>query len=78
MVQTLMDVLKSAFALLEIHERDKYHSDLLDLERQYHEETNKDPSVRSDAVLDELESQLRILADSFTALASKPNAPNQP
>lgn len=51
---------------------------VMDLERRYYEEYNKPLERRSDAVLDNLEFQLRVAGLGFAASVGKSNAQVQP
>jgi hypothetical protein len=46
------------------------------IERDWYKEYNRDPSTRSDAVLDALMLELRILLDDITTGVRSPNLPH--
>ena len=78
MFEVLARCLASGLELWVHKEKTKYIDELIALRKEYYEESNKDPSVRDDAVLDNLEFKLRVLAIAFSSGASKQNATNQP
>lgn len=76
MVETLFGVLASALSIWDNLEKRKYIDKLTSLRRDYREEWNKDPAVRSDAKLDDLVFELRILGDAFSASARTADTKN--
>lgn len=74
MIETIFKCLEAGLSLWDDKEKDKYKDELISLKEQYYAEFNKDPALRSDAVLDNLEFQLRVLVTSFSASVGKPNA----
>lgn len=67
MFGTLLQVLASGLSLWESKEKRKYVDRLMELKRDYYEEYNKDPSIRSDAVLDNIQHELCLLGNAFSA-----------
>jgi hypothetical protein len=65
MVKLLMGVLEQGLIAWNSHERTKYLDKLIKLKKEWHEEYNKPLDIRSDQRLDDIESELRILAESF-------------
>lgn len=74
MFESLAKALASGLSLWEHKEKNKYRDKLIKLRREYREEYSKDISVRSDAVLDNLCFELRILADSFSTEVGQKDA----
>lgn len=74
MFLTLMSVLEAALQLWNSHEKNKYIDHLAQLKKDYYEQINKSFDQRDNAVLDNLEFQLRLAADSFAASVGKPAA----
>ena len=72
-------ILKIADKLLEyaiLEKRDHWRQEYHDLKRGYYEEYNKDISIRSDAILDNIRYRVCILLDSVTASLGKSNTPD--
>lgn len=67
MFADLAKALGAAFSIWEHKEKNKYRDKLLSLQREYYAEINKPLEARSDAVLDALEFELRILGRSFAS-----------
>jgi hypothetical protein len=61
-IGALLEILSAALSIWESKEKRKYIDRKLELEKRYYEEYNKPDSVRSDAVLDNIEFELRQLA----------------
>lgn len=78
MFQTLMSTLLAGLTLWNNKESTKYRDKVIQLKKDYYEEYNKDLSVRSDAVLDNIRHELCIISESFAANAGIPSAPDQP
>lgn len=77
MVTLILGVLEQSLKLWNSHESTKYLDKLLKLKKEWHEEYNKPLSERSDNALDDIEFELRILADSFIQAAQAPNTKNK-
>lgn len=75
MFTVLLNCLNAGLTLWDDKEKTKYVDQLISLKEQYYAEFNKPDASRSDAVLDNLEFQLRVLATSFAAGVGKPNPP---
>lgn len=76
MFSALLAVLGAGLELWASKEKHKYIDQLTDLERRHREEENKPSDQRSDAVLDNLEFELRQLGRNFAAAVGKQNAAN--
>ena len=74
MVAALFSILNSALSIWANKEKTKYQDRLLSLKRDYYAEYNKPLSERSDAVLDNLEFELRLLSDAVAANLGKQDA----
>ena len=74
----LAQALATGLSLWKDAEATKYIDKLNDLRRDYYEESNKDPALRSDAVLDNLEFELCCVSFAFSARAGQQNASPQP
>lgn len=72
MIELIFKILGTGLSLWETKEKTKYQDKYIALKRAYYEELNKPDEERSDAVLDNLEFELRILCNSFsTEVGSK-------
>jgi hypothetical protein len=69
----LAQTLASALSIWDHKEKNKYIDKLISLKKDYNAEFNKSPANRSDAVLDNLEFELRLLCSGFVASAGKPD-----
>jgi hypothetical protein len=78
MFESLLVVLGAGLQLWLSKEKTKYVDKLISLKKDYYEESNKPFDLRSDAVLDNLEFELRILGTAFAANVGKQDTPNQP
>lgn len=76
MFQALLETLTAGLKLWDDKEKTKYVDKKMQIEKDYYVEYNKGPDLRSDAVLDNLEFELRVLAAAFAAGVGKPNTPN--
>lgn len=77
MFEAILGVLQAGLSLWGGLEKDKYLSKLLNLREQYYAEFNKPSDQRSDAVLDNLEFELRLLANGFATSVGTSNAQNK-
>ena len=77
MFESLAAALSAGLTLWKDKNRTKYVDALMRLRREYYAESNKPDSQRSDAVLDNLESELRILASAFSSGVGKPDSQDQ-
>lgn len=77
MFESLLTVLGAGLSIWNNKERTKYVDQLMSLKRRYYEEFNKDAEHRSDAILDGIESELRILASAFSTNVGNQDASNQ-
>lgn len=73
MFESLLTVLGAGLSIWNNKERTKYVDQLMSLKRRYYEEFNKSAEHRSDAILDGIESELRILASAFSTSVGKPD-----
>lgn len=71
-VSSILAIIAAALSIWESKEKRKYQDEKLSIEKAYYEEQNKPPEIRSDAVLDNLEFRLRILASALAADIGKP------
>jgi hypothetical protein len=78
MFTLILSVLDTGLKLWLSKERTKYVDKLMRLQKEYYEESNKPAEERSDAVLDNLFFELRILASAFAAEARVSDAPPKP
>ena len=65
MFQELLKLLAAGLSLWEHKEKNKYRDKMISLERQWREETAKPRPEQSDARLDNIEFELRLLAKAF-------------
>lgn len=70
MIDSLFKVLAAGIGLWESKEKNRYKDELIELERAYYEEFNKDDGTRSDAALDDIQFRLRLLSTNFVDAAS--------
>ena len=66
MFQTILDLAAAALSLWASAERDKYTSQFAALQEAYYAEYNLPLDQRSDANLDNLSAQLRVLAGQLS------------
>lgn len=74
MIETIFSVLNTGLSLWLNHEKTKYVDKLIKLREQYNAEINKPTESRSDAALDDILFDLRILGLAFSASVSQQNA----
>ena len=67
MFPIILQILSAALSIWASKEKTKYIDRLVELKTEYFREINKPEADRSDAVLDNLEFQLRTLALAFSA-----------
>lgn len=77
MFAALLSVLGAALSIWSDKEKHKYIDQLIKLKEEYYAEYNKPEASRSDATLDNLEFQLRLLGHAFAASVGEQNTPNQ-
>ena len=65
MIGSILKLLNSALTIWEHKEVNKYRDRLMELKRDYYEESKKEP--RDNARLDNIEFELLILSDSVSA-----------
>lgn len=76
MLELFLKVFAAGLELWDDKEKHKYIDRLLELKKEYYNEFNKPDDQRSDAVLDNITFELRILGDSFASSSRKPDAQN--
>ncbi len=76
MIEALIAALAAGLQLWAHKDKTKYADQLIELKLAWYEETNKPDSDRSDAAIDAIEWQLRVLALGFAADAGQANAPS--
>jgi hypothetical protein len=78
MVEAIIKLLEVGLSLWLSKEKTKYWDRLMALKKDWYVESNKPDSARSDAVLDNIGFELRVLSLAFSAEAGKQNTQNQP
>jgi len=73
MFETLAKALAAGLSLWESKEKHKYVDQLIQLKKDFYEEYNKGYGVHSNAVLDNIELELRGLAESFATSVGAQN-----
>lgn len=71
MFESLAKALAAGLSIWEHKDKLKYSEKLASLKRAHRDEINKPRNRRSNAVLDNLEFELRLLVDSFSAAVGK-------
>lgn len=74
----VLQVLGAGLTLWDDKEKNKYVDKLLSLKEQYYAEYNKPIDIRSDAILGNLEFELRLLATGFASSIGKSTAQDKP
>lgn len=73
MILQIISLLSTGLTLWNNIEKNKYTDKLMELKTKYYEEANKPEDQRSDAVMDNLMFELKVLSDSFvTSVNSTP------
>lgn len=67
MIDTIFKIILVGLELWQHAEATKYITQVTNLRTQYHDEDNKPPGVRNDALIDDIRFQLLNLADAFAA-----------
>jgi hypothetical protein len=65
MLDSIFKALAAGLSIWEHKEKNKYVERLMDLKRRYREEWSKAPELRSDAVIDNITFEVKLLVDSF-------------
>ncbi len=78
MIELIFKVLDTGLSLWLSMEKSKYVDKLMSLKKDYYLELNKPINDRSDAVLDNIEFELRILGLAFSSSAASQNTSTQP
>ena len=73
MFESLATALAAGLSIWAHKEKHKYVDRLMDLRKRHYEEYNKLDDYRSDAVLDNLEFELRVLASAFSTAVGEKN-----
>jgi len=68
----ILQILQVGLSLWSNLEKKKYADQVMQIQKAYHAEIGKPETERSDAVLDNLEFQPRILCQAFVAAANAP------
>lgn len=76
MTELLLKVIGSALSIWDSKEKTKYEDQYNKLMRDWYEEINKPDDIRSNAVLDNIEFELRLFGDRFSAAIRRPDARN--
>lgn len=77
MIAQIISLLSTGLTLWNNIEKNKYTDKLLELKTKYYEEENKPEDKRSDAVMDNIIFELKILSDSFiTSVNQTPVGPS--
>ena len=71
MFLALLETLTAGLNLWDSKEKNKYIDAVVELKRKWYEENSKNPAERSNAVLDNLDIELRIVAAAFVASVSR-------
>lgn len=71
--KVLFEILNSALSIWDSKEKTKYIDQKIKLEKKFYEEYNKNLSVRSDAVLDNVQHELRILCSTVSSAIGATN-----
>jgi hypothetical protein len=77
MMKVLLELVGSALSLWEHKDKNKYINEFIKLKQKYYEEYNKPPHLRSDAVLDNLEFDLRLYGYALSAAIGRTNTENK-
>lgn len=72
-MDALFGLFEAGLILWNTKESNKYRDEYIRLNKAYYEEYNKTMDFRSDAVLDNLQFQLRVLAIAFASDVRKSN-----
>jgi hypothetical protein len=78
MFESLAKALAAGLSLWESKEKRRYLDELIELKRKWYAEFNLGEGNRSNAVLDGIELELRILTDSFSSAVGTKDAGNSP
>jgi hypothetical protein len=66
MIEAFLSVLAAGLSLWDHEEKTKYRDKYLELRKKWYEEFNKPEDIRSDAVLDNIELELRLIGEAFS------------
>ncbi len=78
MFNAFLTVLGAGLQIWASKEKRKYIDKFIKLKKEYREEESKPDDKRNDAVLDDLEFQLKLLGIAFAAESSIADPTNQP
>lgn len=76
MIGQVIQLLMTGLSLWQNKEARKYIDKVIKLKQEYHDEMAKPETERSDAVLDDIDFQLRTLSIAFCSSASGENSKN--
>lgn len=74
MISSILGIVEAVLSIWDSKLKTKYIDKVQSLKKAYYEEWNKPVEERSDAVLDNIEFELRITVDSLTAQIRIENA----
>jgi len=74
MLEILFKVLGAGLSIWESKEKTKYIDQLIELKKDFYEEFNKGAGHRSNAVLDNIEREMLIIAEVFASNAGSKNS----
>jgi hypothetical protein len=74
MIASILAIIGAILSIVEINLRRKYLDQYLNLQRAYHEAINKPPQEWDDAVIDNIEFELRVLARAISSDVALMNA----
>ncbi|QDP68082.1 MAG: hypothetical protein Unbinned5081contig1003_14 [Prokaryotic dsDNA virus sp.] len=67
MIESVFKLLEAGLTLWNTKESKQYLKEVINLKKEFYEEFNKDERNRSNAVLDNIKHQLRIIEEGFTS-----------
>lgn len=73
-MEMIMQLLQTGLNLWDDKEKNKYVDKLMKLKQDYYVEINKPQAERDDAILDNIEFELRNLSIAFSTTVGKQNA----
>tara|TARA_R100001086_G_C11848201_1_gene260856 strand:- start:9472 stop:9705 length:234 start_codon:yes stop_codon:yes gene_type:complete len=66
-IESVFKLLEAGLTLWNTKESKQYLKEVINLKKEFYEEFNKDERNRSNAVLDNIKHQLRIIEEGFTS-----------
>lgn len=76
--EALLKVLGAGLSIWDSKEKSKYVDRLMRLKKEFYDEYNKPQDSRSDAILDGIEFELRVLSLAFSSSVGKQDAADKP